>query len=121
MTKKQIPQTSKDAYSSLRPEDMAEVYRLILWSLTQLKEGSMEDIARACRMPKERIWKRLSELAANGLIYRPGNTKVLSSGRKGFTWRLVEGSTPPEKVTEKVMDGPTVADISRKIQQLTLL
>jgi predicted transcriptional regulator len=121
MSKKQKPETSLAAYRSLDPVQMAEIYQKILWGLGQIKEGSYEDVALAIRLPKERVWKRLSELMKAGLIYRPGNTKILSSGRKGFTWRLVAKDGPNEKVTEKSLPGKTISDYSKSIKQLSLL
>ena len=121
MAKKQQPETSLAAFRSLQPEQMAEIHQKIIWALGQITEGSYEDLASALRLPKERIWKRLSELLKAGLIYRPGNTKVLSSGRKGFTWRLVEKDGQNQKVTESSLPGKSVSDYSKKIIQMSLL
>lgn len=114
MTKRKNPETSVEAYRSIRPEDLAEIHQNILWALSQIKEGTFEEIAYALRIPKERVWKRLSELQKLGLIYRPGNKKALSSGRLGYTWRTVT-EEPTIIVTERSLPGDSVADYSRKL------
>lgn len=119
MTKKNVPQTSKDAHANLRQEEIREMYKRILEALRLIKEGSMEDIATCCKVKPEKVWKRLSEMANMDLIYRPGNRKVLASGCTGYTWRLV-GDEPEEQVTEKSLPGPSISDFSKKILQPTL-
>jgi predicted transcriptional regulator len=117
MLKRKLIPTSLEAYNSLQPTQLAEIYEKILWGLGQIKEGTFEDLSVCLRIPKEKIWKRLNELAKANLIYRPGNTKVLSSGRKGYTWRLVEKEGQPEKVTESALPGKSVGDFSRNLIQ----
>lgn len=119
MPKRKIPETSLDAYKSLDAAQIREIYSKILWALDQIGEGTFEDLALALRMPKERIWKRLSEMARLEMIYRPGTKKMLSSGRNGYTWKRITGTTPPEKVTEQSLPGSTVADYSRSIDKLS--
>jgi len=121
MAKRKQPETSLEAYKSLDPAQMAEIYQKILWSLGQIGEGTFEQIAVSLRLPKERVWKRLSELQKQGLIYRPGNKLPLSSGRLGYTWKLVEKDGQNEKVTEKSLPGKSVAEYAKSITQLSLL
>lgn len=115
MAKRSIPQTSKDAHASLKQEEIREMYLRILEALRLIKEGHMEDIATACRVKPEKVWKRLSEMKTMGLIYRPGNRKLLSSGCTGYTWRLVDENQSTEPVTEKAMPGKSVSDFSKKL------
>lgn len=119
MPKRKIQETSLEAYKSLDASQIREIYSKILWALDQIGEGTFEDLAVALRIPKERIWKRLSEMARLEMIYRPGTKKMLSSGRNGYTWKRISGTTPPEKVTESSLKGDSVADISRKISKLS--
>lgn len=121
MAKKPQPETSLAAFRSLDPVQMAEIYQRILWSLGQIGEGTFEQIAVSLRLPKERVWKRLSELQKQGLIFRPGNKWPLSSGRLGYTWKLVVNGNENHKITEKSLPGKTVADYSKAITQLSLL
>jgi hypothetical protein len=120
MASRNVPQTSKDALASLKAEEIREMYRRILEALRLIKEGHMEDIAAACKVKPEKVWKRLSEMKRMGLIYRPGNRKVLTSGCTGYTWRLVEDE-PTAPVTERSLPGKTVADYSKKLIQQTQL
>lgn len=98
--------TSKEAYFSLEPEKIRAIYEKILWALSQIGEGSYEDIAIALRIDSAKIWKRLSEMSRLEMIYRTENKKMLSSGRMGYTWKAtLKGS-------------PTVQDRSRNIQSI---
>ena len=120
MAKIKLPETSLSAYHSLKPEQMAEIYQKILWGLSQIKEGTFEDLSVCLRLPKEKIWKRLNELEKAKLIYRPGTKKVLTSGRLGFTWKLVEKDGSTQKVTESSPPGSSVGDYSKKLIQKRL-
>lgn len=120
MPKRIIPQTSKDAHASLKKEEIREMYRRLLEALRLIKEGHMEDIASACKVKPEKVWKRLSEMKTMGLIYRPGNRKLLSSGCTGYTWRLVSENESIEPVTEKAIPGPSVSDYAKKIIQTSI-
>lgn len=119
-TKKSPPSTSISAYKSLDPVQMAEIYQKILWAIGQLTEATYEEIATSLKLPKEKIWKRMSELERFGKVYRPGNKRPLASKRLGYTWKLIESETIPEKVTEKSLPGKSVADYSRNILQTSL-
>lgn len=106
MTKNKMPDTSIEAYQSLNPETIRDIYKRILWALTQIGEGHYEDISIALKEKESRVWKRLKELSDMNLIYRTENKKVLSSGRKGYTWKAtLKGS-------------PTIQDHSRNIKAI---
>lgn len=95
--KRKNPETSIAAYKSLEPEELREIYKNIIKALGQLGEGTYEEIAAYLKESPARIWKRLSELHRMELIYRPGNKRLLKSGRNGFTWML----TNPIKTQKK--------------------
>src|SRR5258706_6182599 len=100
MAKRKQPETSVDAYKSLDPVQLNQIYRDILRALTVLKEGTYEQIADFLMQPAAKIWKRMSDLQKMELVYRPGNKRPLKSNRLGYTWKLVgDESTAP--VTEK--------------------
>lgn len=114
--KRNNPDTSLAAYHSLDAGKLLEIYARIKWALSQIGEGTWEDIGLILKEKDSKIWRRLSEMERLEIIYRTENKKILSSGRKGYTWRL----TP--------MHAPTIIDhsrniqsISKQVQQLTLL
>lgn len=108
MGKKKLPETSLDAYNSINPDKLRDIYKRILWALSQINEGSYEDIALALKEKESRVWRRLKEMANMNLIYRTENKKVLSSGCKGYTWKAtLQGS-------------PTIQDHSRQIQSISV-
>lgn len=110
-----IAETSVEAFRSLDPTQLSDTRRKIIYALSQLFEGTFEDIAAYLKVEKSTIWKRLSELAKDGLIYRTGNKKALRSGRAGYTWRLTDKTLPKTTTAEKMLKGPGIAHYSRKI------
>jgi len=84
--KRTNPQTSNDAYRSLRASEVRETYRQILESLDVLGKATFEDLAAHMKCSRDKVWKRLSELERLELIYKPGTKKTLKSGRQGYEW-----------------------------------
>jgi predicted transcriptional regulator len=107
MSKRKVPDTSLDAYRSLDAGKLLEIYARIKWALSQIGEGTWEDIGRVLKEKDSKIWRRLSEMERLEIIYRTENKKVLSSGRKGYTWKLT------------AMHAPTIQDHSRKIESIS--
>jgi predicted ArsR family transcriptional regulator len=116
--KRNNPSTSNEAYRQLKAERVRETYKQILFALSIIKEGTFEDIARQIGCKPDVIWKRLSELANDGKIYRPGNKRPLKSGRNGYTWMLITPGIAPAKIVEMSMPGTTVQDYSKKITSI---
>lgn len=110
-----VPETSKEAFRSLDPEKISEIHRKILWALSQMEPSTFEEIAAFLKIDKSIVWRRLSELHKDGLIYRPGTKKALRSGRAGYCWTLTDKSLPKTQAAEKALAGPCIADYSRKI------
>lgn len=120
MSKRKIPETSREAFASLQPSEIKETYDGILNALSIIKEGTFEDIAKAMKCKPDKVWKRLSELHDKyDLIYRPGNKRVLKSKREGYTWMLTVAGEANAKVTEKAVPGKTVSDYSKSINKLS--
>jgi predicted ArsR family transcriptional regulator len=49
-----------------------------------------EQAAEICGLRPDQVWKRLSELAADGKIYDTGVTRKLKSGVNGIVWQCFE-------------------------------
>lgn len=98
--KRKLPETSIDAYKSLDPRDLNETYRQILYALDNIGEGTFEDISSFLKVDKSKVWKRLSELNKMELIYRPGNKKLLKSGKQGYTWMKGQPSKTDTQAAE---------------------
>lgn len=107
MAKRKLPETSLEAYASLEPEKLREIYQQIISALTLLKKGTFEDVSAHLKIDRDRVWKRLPELEKMGFVCRHGSKKKLRSGREGYEWTLTLNSTP------------TVQDISRNMQSIT--
>lgn len=115
MAKKKQPETSTAAYKSLDPDKLNERYTKILAALGRIKEGTFEQIAKEAKLEDKVVWKRLSELAKAGLIYRPGNKRKLKSKREGFTWMLTGAVTEEMQNRERALGGKSVGEISKEI------
>lgn len=113
-----IPETSRGAFHSLNPDEISDIHRKILWALSKLGPSTFEDVAAFLHVEKGRIWRRLSELHKQGLIYRPGIKKALRSGRAAYCWQLTDVSLPKTETQEKALRGPSVSDYSRKINAI---
>lgn len=120
MSERKNPETSIAAYKSLDVTQLTQMYKDIISALTVIGEGTFEDVAAHLKVDKARVWKRMSELERMELVYRPGNKRVLKSGRSGFTWMLRIAATPKvEKATERSPKGESVGDFSKKIVQIS--
>lgn len=119
MAKKQIPDTSREAFQSLDPSKLRETYKNILLALAELGSGNFEDIAAKMKVDKSTVWKRLSELHTMGLIYRPGTKKLLKSGRNGYCWALTSIGIPKTDQDMKALKGKSVSDYSKEITNIS--
>ena len=115
MKKKLPPETSCEAFHSLDPTQLAEIYRKIISALSVLGEATSQETAAYLKIDHSRIWKRHSELEKTGLIYRPGNKRPLRSGRMGFTYMLTKEGLPTTMAHEKALTGKSIVDYSRKL------
>lgn len=105
MSKK--PETSLEAYRSLKPDKIQQIYTDIIRALSVIGEGTFEDIASWLKIDKSRVWKRLSEMQKLGMIYNTGRKKLLKSNRNGFTWMLTNGTTPKTQEQANVFNKGT--------------
>jgi predicted transcriptional regulator len=92
--KRNNPSTSKDAFKSLRAEDLREVYKKIMDALKVLGSASTEQIAEYLTMEHAKIHKRVSEMEGMQLIYRPGGRVPTKSKRTAFVWTICDPSQP---------------------------
>lgn len=109
-------ETSIEAFQSLQDSEVKQTYLDIIWALSVIKSGTFEDIAKFLKCKPDKIWRRLGEIGGKkyDLIHRPGEKKVLKSGRKGFVWALNDNTPIPTKS----IPGSSIADFSRAINQV---
>lgn len=115
MSKRKQPETSLEAFKALKPEQLRQTYKDIIFALAQIGEGTTADIAKALNVKHEKIWKRPKEMADLGLIYRPGNKRPMPGGKMGFTWKLCNAGESTAPVTEKALPGKSISDFSKKL------
>jgi len=120
MKKKKLPETSVEAWRSIDPTQLAQIYRGILYALGIMNKATFEEIAAHMKVDKSRVWKRMSELERMKLVHRPGSKKLLRSGRMGYEWALTSQVMPKtDKEVNDLKNTSTVQDYSRKIESIS--
>lgn len=104
MKRKHSP-TSKAAEEFIKPHKQTH-YEKILAALELLRVGgTFEEISKVGGMKDSQVWKRLSELEADGKIFNTHLTRKLSSGVDGSVWQLttrpVVNHNAPKTETER--------------------
>lgn len=116
--KRNIAETSLSAYRSLDPDNLRQIYKDIVMALRKIEKGTYEEVAAAMKIEPSRVWKRMNEIEKMGLICRPGDKKLLSSGRNGFVWHLTENVSKEVKPVEKSMKGNSVSFYTKNINKI---
>ena len=118
--KRKNPQTSLDAYNSLQPEQVREVYTKIIEALKVLGTASTEQIADYTTLPHAKIHKRVSEMERLEMIYRPGNRVPTKAGRSAHVWclRNNQPKVETEKSQKQLKGQKSIAEYSRSITKL---
>lgn len=122
MRKSKPPQTSIDAYRSLDPAKINEIYKRIVSALVVIKSGTFEDIAKQMKEEKSVVWKRLNEMEKIKLLQRPGTKKKLKSGRDGYVWEISNEYYEicmTIATQHNLKDKPTIQDHSRNIKAIS--
>lgn len=112
-----IAQTSREAYEKLTPDKLRGDYKKIIGALAIIEEGTSEQIAAKLKCKPDKIWKRLSELKAINILYKPGNRRPLKSGCNGYTWMLTEYGKQLVESNIDILPGKPVQDFSRALNQ----
>jgi hypothetical protein len=99
MSQRKYNQNSSEAYKSLDPDSMRQIYKDILFALGNMPEGATyEQLAQALKVKESRVWKRLGEMSDMQLIHRDGR-RMLSSNRMGSIWKKTVSDSAPSTPT----------------------
>jgi hypothetical protein len=109
----QVPKTSKDAFESVKPM-IHKHHAIIQTSLERLRLAMFEEIASDAHLDKWQIGRRLSEMEANGVIYRTSIKKPTSTGRNAYCYAM-QGEGYPKWVKEE--NPPTKAPVKVKAEE----
>lgn len=82
MPKRKNPDTSNDAYRSITPDMLSDIYQKILKSLERIGNASGQQIAMHLTLDDNKISRRLKEMEGLGLIYNTGLRTPTKSGTK---------------------------------------
>lgn len=118
--KRTQPATSLDAFKSLHPSQIREMYHKILEALKSLGSASTEQIAEFLTVDHPKVHRRVSEMASLQMIYRPGIRVATKSGRTAFVWTIC-GENQPKTESEIVYksEEKTAAEYAGKLIQMT--
>jgi predicted ArsR family transcriptional regulator len=97
------PETSIEAWHSVKNSMPEEHHAKILKALAELKSASAEQISTITNLDHWQVNRRLSELERKQLIYKPGGKVPTKTGRSANLWTL---TTPPEPVIRKRIQIP---------------
>ncbi len=92
---RQNPTTSIDAYKSLNPESVREIYMKILNALKVLGSANTEKIADFLGIDHAKVHRRTKEMEGLEMIWRPGAKTLTKSGRQSFLW-TIRGDNQPK-------------------------
>lgn len=118
--KRNLPETSLEAYASLNAGQLQEMYGKIVFALRNIKSGTSQQIAATLKTTDDKVRKRLSEMEKMKMIYKPGHKLPTTSGRMAYVWALVGGE---ETVTqymkkEKLLPGKSVQAYAKELNAL---
>lgn len=106
--KQKQPETSREAWDSMRGKPVMEHHRKILTALEQIGTGMYEDIARHIGWTDfNAVSRRTKEMETLGLIEKTGEKRKTSSNRSAFTYRLPQPKSDTSWLTggTEVLDG----------------
>lgn len=82
-----MKQTSISAYREITDSGRKKTHsERIYAAMLKHGAGTYEQIATYANMQDRQVWKRLSELERDGMIFDSGRTATLSSGKEGTIW-----------------------------------
>lgn len=91
MSTTSLPDTSLAAYRALTPEKLAKDYKDIIIALRFLDEATYEEISQTLTWhDMGKASRRLKEMEAMQLIYKPGKKRLTRRKRSAYVYKLVE-------------------------------
>jgi predicted ArsR family transcriptional regulator len=117
MSRKNQPQTSKDAYASLQLSEVQATYQKIIGALERLGTASTEQIADFLTIDHSKIHKRTKEMQDLKMIFRPGHRVPTKSGRTAFVWCLCVTGAKTDR-ENKPLPGKSIVDYSKTISDI---
>lgn len=120
MPKRKLAETSLEAWASIHPEQLNNHHAKIITALAELKTASSEQISTHTNLHYWQVTRRMSELERKQLIYNTRIKVATRTGRSAFAYALCSPNAIPERATEKVMPGKTIAEYSKELIQPSL-
>lgn len=116
--KRDIPETSKEAYNKLTVAQIDAHYAKIIAAFEVLETATADKIAEYIGMEHAQVNRRFNELRLKGIIHNTGFKLPTRRGRNAFVHTLSVKGTTVEAKPEKAMPGESVSDISKNITKI---
>lgn len=117
--KKQLPETSKEAYKKVSAEMLQGHWGIIVKALKALGTANYEKISGFSFMERHQVGRRLKELEQMEIVYKPGSKSKTKSGRDAFDYCLTgQGLAHTEKELKDVVyknNEKTAADYASQL------
>lgn len=92
-----LPDTSHEAYKSIKGEILSNHHKQIIDTLAILKKATAEEIAIYLDWDdKNRAARRMSELEREQIVYKPGEKRKTKYGRNAYVYSLTNPPAPKE-------------------------
>jgi predicted transcriptional regulator len=116
------PKTSQDAYKKIKELGIDLVHQQkIIKALEVLGTATVDQIADYLTMDRHPIGRRMSELEANQIVYKPGSKFPNKKGNMCYQYCLVNFGPKVQHKSEKALPGKAVVDYAKElIKQPTL-
>lgn len=88
---KNLPDTSHEAYKMATDEMLSEHHSKIISALQVLGKATSEEIANYLKWDdRNRAARRMSELEANSIVFKPGEKRKTKYGRNAYVYQLIK-------------------------------
>lgn len=108
MSKRKQPVTSILAHDSIKPLKQVMFDKIIAGLKKMRIGGTFDEISDCIGLKPSQVWKRLSDLRDNGVVFNTGITRLSASGRQASVWQL---SDHPDMENKPVIPTPATPKV----------
>jgi hypothetical protein len=115
-----VPDTSKSAFKQAKEQFIFDHKQKIRAALAILGVANYEVIAAKAKLERHCVGRRLSELEAEGIIYKPGTKSKTKTNRLAYDYCLTTDNTVRTETKNLYKKGQTsAAEFASAVIQLT--
>lgn len=99
---RKLPDTSKAAYESVKPELIPNHHAKILEAFDKVESATYEEAADLCGLDRIAVGRRISELIKEGKLYRTDLKRKTSTQRDAYLIAKVDAGLPKAEEKTKI-------------------